>query len=904
MKMRLLVVFLLSIYTSFGQIPTNSKKSSEYRAVKYELYKRLVGEYEKHSQDKPEVKKEISILIDEFSRLHSLTGAKPTYEELAVKVKTSLKDKSNDPLSNVIMGNIIMYGGDDRQSDFNMAFKLLKNGEAKMAESKYSLFAKMLSALWLRKTIYRSQSINGKEENAIMERYKQTVLDYITSETPENEQRFVAGWADDFLEDRQDFKKMENFYNQFIKNSSKVKPWLKELITGAFNIDKAWHHRGGGYSNTVNEDGWKLFSKHLKIAAEHLKKAHSLKPERPEAAAKLIAVSMGGGTDEPVRFWFDKAVAAEVDYKPAYTAILWAYRPRWGGSHQKMLSFGRECMESGLYDTVVPYIMVQAITDVKSETDYNYIAENGLYNALHEVLKKYEEQDDNRFRPYDHKNHLRALHFCYAYKIEKYSHVRKLYQLYGDSVFVSSTFKSFDIDLKPAVSLAYAMSGDASGLVSKLHEELTWEKFNSKNKIWRSEKELELLVQDLEDAKGMTSEKESEYYFDKLTKITEIEKQFNTGKWVNLKFQKGLPTWKVFGGNWDIIDENTIQANTLDTQRQYLSSEAFFKPPYMIELTVESIKSNWRGRHLQAGLMIGRMYGTKTGRTFWADGLRKRAGIGIPNELPSGINLKNRSKKNKITVLVWNGRHEFYINDGENYYFESDPKFSPLRVSLGIMPWYGISGVVKYSNPRIKKLTYGPPPNTTDKKELVAYYESRAAIDPLPLVYEKLAETHNGLEQYDKAIDALNEKDKHWQSWWNPFYKASTLIRKGEFNKISELYEIALKRSGNSSYAKNRTMNDYAWFLATCMNEKFRDPKKSLQLAQQLARAKAGKNTIPYHMSTLSAAHALNGNFKEAVDIARKAEKLTESQSLKKRLNERIALYEKGELYLFDPHKK
>ena len=148
-------------------------------------------------------------------------------------------------------------------------------------------------------------------------------------------------------------------------------------------------------------------------------------------------------------------------------------------------------------------------------------------------------------------------------------------------------------------------------------------------------------------------------FFDKITVLADLEKRFHKGEWVKLKFTEDLRDWKSYGGNWNVVDENTVIGENFDDSWQYLSTNAFFKPPYVIELDVESIKSNWRYKHLQAGVIVGRVTSSNTGRTFWADGLRRRAGVGVPKELPEGEDLENRSKKNKLSVYVWDGYYEF-----------------------------------------------------------------------------------------------------------------------------------------------------------------------------------------------------------------------------------------------------
>ena len=67
----------------------------------------------------------------------------------------------------------------------------------------------------------------------------------------------------------------------------------------------------------------------------------------------------------------------------------------------------------------------------------------------------------------------------------------------------------------------------------------------------------------------------------------------------------------------------------------------------------------------------------------------------------------------------------------------------------------------------------------------------------------------------------------------------------------------------------DESLNGYAWFLATCPDEKYRDGKEAVKLAKKACEFSKGKDW--YHLDTLAAAHAESGNFKDAVDYAQKA---------------------------------
>ena len=143
--------------------------------------------------------------------------------------------------------------------------------------------------------------------------------------------------------------------------------WLFNLLLGAYHIDVGWHHRGDGYADTVTEQGAWQFQDNLRRAAVYLHTAWQIDPRLPEPAAFSITTAMAG--DQPTADaweWFDRAVAAQMDYLEAYESYRWSLRPRWGGSHEAMLAFGKECLATERFGTLVPheyYVALQAINN-------------------------------------------------------------------------------------------------------------------------------------------------------------------------------------------------------------------------------------------------------------------------------------------------------------------------------------------------------------------------------------------------------------------------------------------------------------------------------------------------------------------------------------------------------------
>ncbi len=149
---------------------------------------------------------------------------------------------------------------------------------------------------------------------------------------------------------------------------SALPDWLKLTLRGAGQKDLAWVKRSSATADNVNNSQWQGFADHLKVARDLLGQAARLRPDRPEAAAIMIPVAMGENVDpSELRSWFDRSVSAQLDYHPAYKGLLWSYRPRWGGSHELMLAFGKACAATGRHDTAVPSYLMVAALDVSGE---------------------------------------------------------------------------------------------------------------------------------------------------------------------------------------------------------------------------------------------------------------------------------------------------------------------------------------------------------------------------------------------------------------------------------------------------------------------------------------------------------------------------------------------------------
>jgi hypothetical protein len=109
----------------------------------------------------------------------------------------------------------------------------------------------------------------------------------------------------------------------------------------------------------------------LQRAAALYSAAWEQAPDQPHAAAEMIAVASYLRLEIDPRQWFERAVAAQYDFRNAYVHYGESCGRNWGGGYDQMLAFGRECAETGRYETDIPLQLTRVLQIIAHETTHN-----------------------------------------------------------------------------------------------------------------------------------------------------------------------------------------------------------------------------------------------------------------------------------------------------------------------------------------------------------------------------------------------------------------------------------------------------------------------------------------------------------------------------------------------------
>ena len=190
-------------------------------------------------------------------------------------------------------------------------------------------------------------------------------------------------------------------YDRVEQSLSKNWPNAPEtwLIKGEANYQLGWLARGGGYANGVSDDQWKDFFAKLSTADEATRKAWDLNPKDARIPTLMIKISAERQQKDlnDMQLWFNRAMNLNTNNYEACGYKLHYLTPRWYGSRDEMLAFGRECVANTNWGGEVPLILVDAHTDYNSarqateEEKYAYWKEPDVWPDIKAAYERFFE---------------------------------------------------------------------------------------------------------------------------------------------------------------------------------------------------------------------------------------------------------------------------------------------------------------------------------------------------------------------------------------------------------------------------------------------------------------------------------------------------------------------------------
>ena len=233
------------------------------------------------------------------------------------------------------------------------------------------------------------------------------------------------------------FSRCAGDFNKIIGESAKVPRWIVEFWQGKQYLVAAENVLKPDPAAEAKPQQSQDIAANLASAREHFVKSWELNPKDPSAAAEMIRVAMWENEKtDAIRKWFDRAVAAQMDFEPAYWYMLEGFGPKRLGSNEQMIRFGEECARTARYNTIVPFQYVSAVKNIAMDANDNgkLFADPKINSNLKVILDTY-LLASGRCPMHEGFVYLQSLAAIVAYKggrlDEAGKHIEAMHQLMG-----------------------------------------------------------------------------------------------------------------------------------------------------------------------------------------------------------------------------------------------------------------------------------------------------------------------------------------------------------------------------------------------------------------------------------------------------------------------------------------
>jgi hypothetical protein len=143
--------------------------------------------------------------------------------------------------------------------------------------------------------------------------------------------------------------------------------WLRAWADGRALAGRGWGARGSAGANQTSREQFAGLDICLSAATKSLILAWKLHPDFPEPSEAMVSVAMSHGDAASLRFWAERALAADID-TAATDKLLRALWPRWGGSHAAMKAFAQEMASDALAATDAPLTLWRCQESIAADT--------------------------------------------------------------------------------------------------------------------------------------------------------------------------------------------------------------------------------------------------------------------------------------------------------------------------------------------------------------------------------------------------------------------------------------------------------------------------------------------------------------------------------------------------------
>ncbi|SIN84083.1 hypothetical protein SAMN05444166_1214 [Singulisphaera sp. GP187] len=188
---------------------------------------------------------------------------------------------------------------------------------------------------------------------------------------------------------------------------------LRLIYRGNFWFNYGWEARTQSFAPRVPAGGFDTLEKRLAVAQEAYQDAWKLQPTSGEVARRLLEIDKSvSGDRATMELWFERAMKLNGDDRTTCWSKLDWLDPKWHGSAEDMLAFGRACRDTKNSRTGITLLVADAHWRIASklggENQPKYLAVPAVWADIQSVYHEY-----LKHHPVDDVARSKFATFCY-----------------------------------------------------------------------------------------------------------------------------------------------------------------------------------------------------------------------------------------------------------------------------------------------------------------------------------------------------------------------------------------------------------------------------------------------------------------------------------------------------------
>lgn len=417
-------------------IPQETVKMEKRRRDRLEWNRRtLQGAYDKVGKRDPRWDEPARKAMELAARMFSQeVDPIVTFHEIHVPAKAAIDAGCDDPLLGYLYGRTLY--GPNYPGPEEMTRRARESAKA-LAASRYPAFRRMVALKMAGSTLLSFQGADDEVKKEA-ERDFDAVLGLLAESVASDERNefWEDRWVDNLaglltgyrmlgVDALAAFKRVD----AGMAKIPEVKV-IRLIVKGMFWYGYGWEARTTAFAVAVPEGGFESFGKRVEVAQEAWLEAWELRPGQSKAPRHLLEIEKSvGGDRAAMELWFDRAMKANGDDRSSCWSKLDWLDPKWHGTVEEMLAFGRACRDTKNWRTGITLLVADAHCRIAC---LHGGMEQVKYMALPEVWADIKPVYDEYLKHHPEDDVARSKFATFCYLGGHYPEAQAQYEALGD----------------------------------------------------------------------------------------------------------------------------------------------------------------------------------------------------------------------------------------------------------------------------------------------------------------------------------------------------------------------------------------------------------------------------------------------------------------------------------------